>query len=557
MTTTTTQDHKNPTEREAYIKFRGFFSNKGREKFRKRKTIEQALEEPEIKPTVEQFCTEYGLQPDILADTLRTLLTDRVFEDLSSAKIKFPEIFQQSLNELEEKERWESEAAKSEAAMIAEYSRERDQVHNFDPPPEIKLPINKKKRQRSSTFDPAPSVASHPNEIENLDDPVAKKVKAVLNDGMPQIPSTQDQKTAELSLEEVAKPKIPNIFPVYLPYHVQNFILTEAQAILEESCFYFVRKWLPKRAVTRQFEHPKNAELNMWIRLIRDKIKVNKIPSEAMDQSLLASIKLKKTLDVLESLRHTVVHRLDTHSKGIENMLQHSITFGRILKDHERVFQLEKLMDIANEHSLYLESMKFLLRSGLEKELMEIEKARRQLAERERQAISKMLDDDRKASLEIKLSPYSIWETLGITNARMYGKDYVTEFQDEAHGDEPNSADYASSDVEYESLDAIDEVSEGSPEPATRKPEFKPSVKPTSLPSEAVLLGSTVSLRPVAKKIRSNSGSASGAKDRFSVSRTILGIYVDDAEASVTPKLDKEADAIMSDANEVARKEMV
>ncbi|KAK6523321.1 U4/U6-U5 snRNP complex subunit dib1 [Arthrobotrys megalospora] len=513
------------TESHIYRYFRSFFSEKARCHYRKRRTIEKTLEEPEIKPSVDEFCTKYGLQPDTLAGTLRVLLAERVFEDLGQAKKRFPKMFQQSADQMNMREKWDSEAAKSEAALIAEWAEEEAEFQD---------PISPVEQKKPSIFDPPPSVVSHQTEANCMGDVPTNKLATVYKNGDIAI-LLPKQPPRLISPEDRIKTKIPNIFPIYLPYHVQHTILTEAQSILEESCYYFVKRWLPKKVTEQQYRHPKNAELNMWIRLIGKKLKGGLIPTEAYSGEIPALG--KKSLKTIEGLRHTVVHRLNTHSKGLENMLDHAVSFANFLQDNLRAVQLQKLLDLVRDRSALLESMGVYLSNELEKELTEIEEARQALLEREKKAINKMIKDNEKACQDITLHPVTIWETLGVSDIRMYGLDYANGPKDAAGTKAPvANVPSLSRDQEHDESASVEDTLEDGPR-------FEPN-NTTSSPvthkqkyDAAFLTGDKMDAeeRP-SKRVAMDVGPpqqaviATSDESERGISSRILGIYTGDIE---------------------------
>ncbi|KAF3906753.1 hypothetical protein AA313_de0203985 [Arthrobotrys entomopaga] len=205
----------------------------------------------------------------------------------------------------------------------------------------------------------------------------------------------------EPSVADVTQPKIPNLFPVYLPYPAQHILMTEAQRILERACYDYTGRWLPEILDREQFQHPENAELSKWVKLLEESYK--KLPHDAYDESVFLSNSLTQTVFGIVNLRHTAVHRIKTHSKGLEDMLEGAVRFARFLKDETNQTKLQAILDKARELSLNLEAEKILLQSKLEKELVEIETAKRELIRREAYALEQIIHDDKRARNMITL----------------------------------------------------------------------------------------------------------------------------------------------------------
>ncbi|EWC44623.1 hypothetical protein DRE_06612 [Drechslerella stenobrocha 248] len=137
---------------------------------------------------------------------------------------------------------------------------------------------------------------------------------------------------------------------VRLPYPLQHHLTTEAQRILENACFDFVRVWLPSRVATEEFAHPVNAELNKWARLIRSKLST--LPPAAYDDTVfgvcmsgVAQELFQQTAKTIEQLRHTAVHRVKTDAHSVMQMLELAVLFARFLRDNRRADELRHMIN--------------------------------------------------------------------------------------------------------------------------------------------------------------------------------------------------------------------
>ncbi|KAF3921382.1 hypothetical protein ABW20_dc0109853 [Dactylellina cionopaga] len=373
----------NKTEIAIYTEFRDIFRD-DKAYYRKRKKIVDVLNESATAPRVKDFCAKKKINKIELADILKILLDAQVFESLAKAKLRFPTLFQLSLEQLKLKENRESEAAESEAGVIAA-SIQGDLV----PEPE-----NKDGRRDSGiSCPPTPPPLAIILKPSIFDPPVIE--------ASPTTQPTKPTNNIELSVADTVKAKMPNLFPVYLPYIVQHTLTTEAQRILENACYDHAKQWFPDCITQEQFQHPENAELPMWCRLIKKKHK--SLIEDAYNTAALGPKSLKGTIGSLENLRHTAVHRLKTHSKGLEDLLQNAVRFSKYLKDEQKTDKLEEILEKAKELSTNLENEKILLRNNLEKELEEIEEMRRELRRREEQALKDIIEDDKMARNAITL----------------------------------------------------------------------------------------------------------------------------------------------------------
>ncbi|KAK6349630.1 hypothetical protein TWF696_005913 [Orbilia brochopaga] len=385
------------TEAAIYSEFHDIFRG-GKAAYRKPKTILKTFDDNlSLKSRLNLFCSSSGIPQASVLDTIKHLLEEEVFASPIKAKLRFPHIFQLSAGQLKEKEKWESEAAMSEAGAIAQ-SLQVNKIDGFDPPETEEPQVVPTKRKKSASVEKRPYISIFAPPRSEVGNPLDGSTTSLSPTATAHTPVVlQKEVEAVVYGEEVVdtvESKLPNLFPVYLPYPVQHKLTTEAQRILEHVCYDFVKTWLPEKTATEQFANPENAELPMWARLIKKKLK--DLPAKSHDKSALKSESLLKVVVVIENLRHTAVHRLKTQSKGIEDMLEKAVMFAAFLKD-ERAEKLYRLLNKATELSSALENDKILLHNKLKQELKEIEEAIRVLKQREESALKRILEDDRLA----------------------------------------------------------------------------------------------------------------------------------------------------------------
>ncbi|KAF3925677.1 hypothetical protein ABW21_db0209372 [Orbilia brochopaga] len=410
------------TEIAIYSEFHDIFRG-DKAAYRKPKTILRTFEDnKDLKTRLNHFCSSSGIPQSLVIDTIRHLLEEEVFASQIKAKLRFPHLFQLSAGSLRKKEKWESEAAMSEAGAIVQ-SLQGNKIDGFDPPESeepkeilVKRKKSVEKKPQISLFAPPPSEVSHPDPFEGGTTSLSPTATA----HTPAV--TQKEPDTGPNVEEAIdtiESKLPNLFPVYLPYPVQHKLTTEAQRILEHICYDFVKKWLPEKTATEQFANPENAELPMWARLIKKKLK--ELAANSYNKSALGPDSIAKVVGVIENLRHTAVHRLKTHSKGLEDMLSKAVIFAVFLKD-ERAEKLRRLLNKAMELSSALENEKILLHNKLKQELEEIEEARQVLRQKEELALKRILEDDRITREAISFDLADLEIELGEEN-EMHGVD--------------------------------------------------------------------------------------------------------------------------------------
>ncbi|KAF3929122.1 hypothetical protein ABW20_dc0109433 [Dactylellina cionopaga] len=145
-----------------------------------------------------------------------------------------------------------------------------------------------------------------------------------------------------------------------IPYPVQHKFLNEAQKILEQVCYDFVARWLPQKLSEAQFSHPENAELTMWVRLIKNYYLA--ISPHAWDDTdarahnMTGSRWFSEIVYIIERVRHTAVHRLHTDYVVLLGMMEMTVTFARFLKDTERAAQLQQMVASMHSVSKWLEA---------------------------------------------------------------------------------------------------------------------------------------------------------------------------------------------------------
>lgn len=132
----------------------------------------------------------------------------------------------------------------------------------------------------------------------------------------------------------------PRVYPIpknltYLPYPLQHAILTALQRTLEESCFYFAKKWLPAVLKKNNWLSPEAGELNLYC------IAFGKchVPSTAVDNSRGP---LMETFNRVKQVRHSAVHRnIQLPIVTIDLMLKDGVRLTTIFKDEVRASQIQ------------------------------------------------------------------------------------------------------------------------------------------------------------------------------------------------------------------------
>jgi hypothetical protein len=133
-----------------------------------------------------------------------------------------------------------------------------------------------------------------------------------------------------LSSEE-NRPFHVTLRPSVFPYEVQHYILSSSQQILEESCFQFMKRWLPSLLEKRGWTCATAVELTKWVRVIQKHLEI--LPKGCMNTEQKKCF--KKTLTYITRLRHTAVHRLHLTSAELLKQVHSAYMLAEVLQDTE------------------------------------------------------------------------------------------------------------------------------------------------------------------------------------------------------------------------------
>jgi len=185
--------------------------------------------------------------------------------------------------------------------------------------------------------------------------------------------------------------QVPSLYPIYIPFKTQHLVLSKAQSLLEECCYEFTAQWLPELLAQRHWDCAEAIELNKWTYVVVKRL--GKLPSQAFARD--SDLSLAESLTSINKLRHSAVHRLPTTAKGISEMIRSAKRFASSLRDPIREQQFDELKDELEGKIRALELNKNFLETKLEGELQDIARQRRELDEKEKEAIVTMLREDK------------------------------------------------------------------------------------------------------------------------------------------------------------------
>ncbi|OIW30059.1 hypothetical protein CONLIGDRAFT_562822, partial [Coniochaeta ligniaria NRRL 30616] len=180
----------------------------------------------------------------------------------------------------------------------------------------------------------------------------------------------------------------PSLFPVYLPFRTQHYLLLKVQAILERACFEFGRRIMPDFLKEHGWDCPECAELNLWA---YDFLRHQDLFSEE-ERSVG-----KPYADLFRSvahIRHTAVHRISLSAMGIEQFLLDAESLAMLLNNEECLNLLTKLRQSTQSAIEELERNKHVLRSKLEDTLKRVAAQRAEFDRLQNAAVTEMVKED-------------------------------------------------------------------------------------------------------------------------------------------------------------------
>ena len=191
----------------------------------------------------------------------------------------------------------------------------------------------------------------------------------------------------EKPIRKWSKP-YPSLFPAYLPFRTQHYLLIKVQAILEQACYEFGLQKLPDTLQKRHWDCPESAELNLWAAELQQQR--DDFWGKAQD----VGKPLEQLFQSVADIRHTAVHRVRVSAKGIEQFILDAESLATLLDNRACLTSLTKLRRdtlIAIEE---LGRTKHLLHSKLEENLKRIAAQRAELDRLEKAAITEMVEED-------------------------------------------------------------------------------------------------------------------------------------------------------------------
>lgn len=345
-----------PDQRLVYLHCRNLFVGQNAE-LRRLKNIKSVIGKRN-EPGVNMLKQSYSIEE--IGTVAKELLELGLFQQSDLARLQFPELFQVSDDQI-------SQRAASEIGVAEE---ERKQATEAEALQVVEDGENTRRLASLILVEPSPSTGPL-TEVRTI---VGTETLNVL------IPD-QDGPSQYLSY--------PPLYPLYLPYRTQHYLLNIAQYILEKCSYDWVEKWCTHRIEPYMRGVPEAGELSHWTRMIRSEMA--KVPKEAW---LEVDEKAQKIQSEIHQLRHSAVHRLRWTVSRIQRLLDAAVLWARIVRDEPAERRLKDLQDaVRAAHRQMAQNADFLERK-ITNELQEIEDQRLALLRLRNEKIQQYLRDD-------------------------------------------------------------------------------------------------------------------------------------------------------------------
>lgn len=167
--------------------------------------------------------------------------------------------------------------------------------------------------------------------------------------------------------------------PPRFPFDIQYHILSVTQKILEESCFYFAKLWLPSLLEERGWNCAAAVELTKWLYVIKQHLNI--LPEGCMSTTQQASFKTNSR--TVAQLRHAAVHRLHLESDQLLAQVHSAHMLAEALQDNRRKARLEILHARLEKYVKKMYHDVDKMKEKVDEQVFEIETQREALHQRE------------------------------------------------------------------------------------------------------------------------------------------------------------------------------
>lgn len=217
-----------PDDRVVYLALKNVFKGQNAG-IRNTKPIMKLLKETREQDNVANLIREHNI--DVVCNSVQNLLPQEIFASTLKAKIRFPELFDQSPAQSAERESSEAEAAKHDAEAIQQAVQgQRGVEGSADQCVILAWRSRGKMRQISRS-----NISKYQEYTAKGKDPIHVTSKHQ--------PGTIDHPKGS---------NAPQLFPVYLPFKVQHELLVYLQCALERACYDYGTRTMPTVLHDRQ-----------------------------------------------------------------------------------------------------------------------------------------------------------------------------------------------------------------------------------------------------------------------------------------------------------------
>ncbi|KAG9193939.1 hypothetical protein G6011_03974 [Alternaria panax] len=164
-----------------------------------------------------------------------------------------------------------------------------------------------------------------------------------------------------------------------IPFHIQHRVLSVAQQILEESCFNFIRAWLPSLLEERGWHCAAAVELTKWLYVIKKHMK--SLPDNCM--SIAERVSFNNLVPLVAQLRHAAVHRLHLPSDRLLSQIYSASMLVEALREETGKASLQTMYAQVDTHVKKMnQDVKAMNQEG-RKRIIQIQAEREKLCQEE------------------------------------------------------------------------------------------------------------------------------------------------------------------------------
>nr|BAI44736.1 similar to ubiquinol-cytochrome-c reductase [Alternaria alternata] len=177
-----------------------------------------------------------------------------------------------------------------------------------------------------------------------------------------------------------------------IPFQIQHRVLSVAQQILEESCFNFIRAWLPSLLEERGWRCGTAVELTKWLYVIKKHMK--SLPDNCMSIAERASF--NKLVPIVAQLRHAAVHRLHLLSNKFLSQIHSASVLAEALQEEMSKASLQTMYAQVDTHVKKMNQDVEAMNQEGRKRIIQIQAEREKLRQEElllRQSMAQQLID--------------------------------------------------------------------------------------------------------------------------------------------------------------------